>query len=392
MLKNLYEKYSLLLLVTSLCFLSSCSSVLLNENPNSFEPSEKSSNKSKNSDLKPRYKRAMKNSVLKRAPQISNLRMKDRAVIVRENPYYDYVPSVMKERNKYRMWWCGNADEYTRGDNIMYAESFDLQGPWTTAMSVFKTSGKTGAFDTPGTCDPSVIRVGSTYYMYYAGGIGRKGNANRILTQIGVAKSTNGIEWERMNNGNPILVAAMKENTGNLYGAGQPSAVYLEGYFYIIYTDTTGTDSNSNRGAAQYVVRSKSPDFENYEVLTKSGFVPKTDENQTEYSVFDTASVDMMYSDILKEMIVATHTKQNFTTLYNLNINTFETTRINIDIPGSKWRDGPGLVRSPEGHTIPSLTPGLIPVDIFSAGGGDPKNPRTWDLFWSGADLQYDDN
>lgn len=34
------------------------------------------------------------------------------------------------------------------------------------------------------------------------------------------------------------------KNKVSLYGAGQPSVVYRNGYFYMIYTDTTGAASN----------------------------------------------------------------------------------------------------------------------------------------------------
>jgi hypothetical protein len=79
---------------------------------------------------------------------------------------YDYAPSVMWDGGKYKMWWCGDAN--VNGDRILYAESTNLTS-WTIYSGdphgfVFSPIGGS-AFDGGLTCDPSVVKVGGTYYM-----------------------------------------------------------------------------------------------------------------------------------------------------------------------------------------------------------------------------------
>ena len=68
---------------------------------------------------------------------------------------------------KYRAWWCGSTG--IGGDSIIYGEADSPSGPWTPGQMVFQYSNVPGTFDRVHTCDPSVIRVNGTYYMYYAG-------------------------------------------------------------------------------------------------------------------------------------------------------------------------------------------------------------------------------
>ena len=115
-------------------------------------------------------------------------------------------------------------------------------------------SGSSAGFDAVHTCDPSVIKVGGTYYMYYTGAAGDHAHGNAI----GLATSTDGRVWTRANGGRPLVTAARNVKRDNTYGAGQPSAVYLAGYFYLMFTDTTGQATGHN-GAGQFVLRSTGP-------------------------------------------------------------------------------------------------------------------------------------
>jgi hypothetical protein len=123
-------------------------------------------------------------------------------------PAYDYAPSVM-HYGVYRMWWCGGV----AGDHILYAEADRLDGPWHARGShvsgtfddVFQPTGDHTDFDGTHTCDPSVVRVHGTYYMYYGG---YPSTADGDTTRIGVASSEDGLRWARMNDGRPIVVPA----------------------------------------------------------------------------------------------------------------------------------------------------------------------------------------
>src|SRR5690348_373269 len=147
---------------------------------------------------------------------------------------YDYAPSIMVD-GVYRMWWCGQTPGGTvPGDDILYAESSSLEGPCHAPGSsapheiVFDGTG-TGSFDNEHTCDPSVVRVGGTYYMYYSAE-----RHDGEPTTIGVASSRDGIHWTRLNNDEPIITPANQQNNQNTYGAGQPSVIYLNGEFYLM--------------------------------------------------------------------------------------------------------------------------------------------------------------
>src|SRR5205807_5645312 len=124
------------------------------------------------------------------------------------------------------------------------------------------------------TCDPSVLRVDGVYYLYYTGTSNAQGQNNAI----GLALSTDGTHWTRANGGAPIVPAAGDNTSGNPYGAGQPSVVYLNGWFYLLFTDTTGKAADPG-GGGQFVLRSTTPSFtSNVQSLGPSGFtaVPST--------------------------------------------------------------------------------------------------------------------
>ena len=109
--------------------------------------------------------------------------------------------------------------------------------------------------------------------------------------------STDGINWSRLNNGNPIIVP----QTGILYGAGHPSIIYLGGYFYLSYDDTTG----ANFGV--YALRSQDPTFQSGVQEWRNGsWYTLSSAPTTQYPFLTTATnTDWAYSPALREFIVA---------------------------------------------------------------------------------------
>ncbi len=296
---------------------------------------------------------------------------------------YDYVPSVMKD-GVYRMWWCGGI----AGDYILYAEADSLSGPWhargsTVANShntVFRPTGNAAQFDGIHVCDPSVIRVDSTYYMYYGGYGDGTGT-----TMIGVASSPDGITWTRLNGGNPIIVPARDYRTvPNKYGAGQPSVTYVNGKFYLIFTDSTGYAVDGN-GGGQFVLRSSDPTFQTgVEELTATGFAPRTAANHTQYSLLGAFSVDWQYVDTNDTFAVAVDGPTASATRVFLFNSTLSALVDQFDVSGT-WTEGPAIVSRPDKHALASSTCGTVPVDIIRSVG--PGGPDTWNLARSGVDL-----
>ncbi|WP_285486799.1 beta-xylosidase [Amycolatopsis taiwanensis] len=300
---------------------------------------------------------------------------------------YNYGPTVMVDGDRTRVWWCSQYPSAPPpGDDILYGESAALDGPFAGpggAAPVAVLSGNPGHFDGQHTCDPSVIRVDGTYYLYYTGAAGDHALGN----SIGLATSRDGITWTRADGGNPIVAPAGDVHRDNTYGAGQPAVVYLDGWFYLMFTDTTGGAAGWN-GAGQFLVRSKDPAFATgVQSLGDNGFtpVPSTATPRTR-SVVDAFSADLMWVDALNAFAIAHETQDGTTiTFYNRDF-TFTPYRP-VVVPGP-WEEGPGLARGPAGHAPVSVADpcGRVPVDILRATVIGQANAPT-DLRHFGVDI-----
>lgn len=308
------------------------------------------------------------------SPTLSVSNTRSSTGVIETGGVYNYVPSVMQD-GLYRMWWCGS-DAAHPGDHIFYAESTSLDGGFhahggSGAYQVVFSPTGTGTFDQLHTCDPSVLRVNGTYYMYY-GGLSSTPGAE---TEIGLATSSDGFNWTRANGGNPIVVPAGKQNTGNSYGAGQPTASYYGGEFYLMYTDTTGAASSpaNNQGfpegAGQYVIRSADPTFQTgVEELTATGFQPQTAANHTGYDgIGNYYSVDMQFSDALNSWIVA-HSDGSASKLSFFTPDFSARSFADVAMPLSVV-EGPGIVSRPDRHSVAPAGGqcGTVPIDIVNA-------------------------
>jgi hypothetical protein len=84
------------------------------------------------------------------------------------------------------------------------------------------------SWDERGVADPDVLRIGRYFYLYYLG----QDRATR--QRIGVARSTDGIHWEKLVS-NPILElgapGAFDEN-----GLGEPAVWQARGFYWMLYT------------------------------------------------------------------------------------------------------------------------------------------------------------
>ncbi len=303
-----------------------------------------------------------------------------------QDAVYNYGPTVMRDGGKLRMWWCSQyGSAQPAGDDILYAQSQSLDGPFAgpaggAPAAVF--SGAPGGFDGMHTCDPSVIKVGSTYYMYYTGAAGDHAHGN----SIGLATSPDGVNWTRAAGGRPIVGPSHDFNrANNVYGVGQPSAVYLDDWFYLLFTDTTGETAGWN-GAGQFLLRAKDPAFtRGVEALGDKGFapVPSTSSPRAR-SLVDAFSTDLMWVGALDAFVVAHETEQGTTLTFwtkNFTVQPYKP----VVVPGA-WKEGPGLVRRPDGHA--PLSSGdvcdRVPFDVVRAtvtgGAGAPTDLKHFGL------------
>jgi hypothetical protein len=279
---------------------------------------------------------------------------------------YNYAPSVLEVDGQYRMWWCSQLPGVPRpGDQILYATSASPNGPFTgpdgaPADEVFG-NGPTG-FDSLHTCDPSVIAVNGTYYLYYTGTSNPDGNDNAI----GLATSIDGVHWTRANGGTPIVSAAGDVHGANAYGAGQPSALYLNGWFYLLFTDTTGAASG-RAGGGQFVLRSTDPTFTNsVQALGANGFTTVASATTARLrSVLDATTSDWMWVDALNAFAIAADTAATGTTITFWDANFTYHPYQPVVLPGAA-SEGPGLVRRPDGHApVSTVDPcGRVPLDV----------------------------
>jgi hypothetical protein len=276
-----------------------------------------------------------------------------------ENAQYNYGPSVMLDGGRTRMWWCSQlASAAPPGDDVLYAEAATVNGPFDGGRAVF---GGTGAgFDGRHTCDPSVLRINGTYLLYYTGAPNDHGVGNAI----GLAVSTDGVNWTRVNGGQPIVTSSFEVGRANTYGAGQPSVVYLDGWFYMLFTDTNGRGALAN-GAGQFVLRSKDATFASgVEALGQSGFHPGMGRDRP---VVDAFSADWMWVDALNAFAIGHETESGTTiTFWNKDFTASPYQPVLIAGP---WEEGPGLVRRADGHAPPDFADpcGRVKVDLVRA-------------------------
>lgn len=244
---------------------------------------------------------------------------------------YDYAPTVMWDEGKYKIWWCGS--EGTHGDHILYAESSAVgsippfnQGTWTYYGSVFAplgplppppaapTNGYTGAeFDAGLTCDPSVVKVGGMYYMYYGGLPLTTYVPWSNTTRIGAAYSIDGKTWHRWTtltgapHGSPIISTHIAgASLPTYYGSGHPSVVFVNGYFYMSFDDDTGATH-----PGQYALRSTDPFFQTeVDEWQRCGtgcsqWVPLGGAPTTAHTYTGSYNVDWSYSQSTHEWVVS---------------------------------------------------------------------------------------
>ncbi|WP_243788923.1 beta-xylosidase [Saccharopolyspora gloriosae] len=319
----------------------------------------------------------------------ANERSSESVVASGGNPApYNYGPTVLAEPDgegmRYRAWWCSQLPSVApAGDDVLFAESGDLQGEFdfsgAPAVPVF--TGEPGAFDGKHTCDPSVLRTGGRFHLYYTGAAGEHAHGNAI----GVASSDDGRAWRREAGGDPIVRASGEVRRDNDYGAGQPSALFLDGWFYLMLTDTTASGAGWN-GAGQFVLRARDAEFsDRVQALTDSGFEPTGTTNvPRRRSVVDAFSADWMWSDALRAFAIA-HQTERGTTITFWDRDFTGHPYAPLLLPGP-WREGPGLVRTDDGHTPTSTSDpcGTVPVDLLRA---TESNPAPTSLHSFGLDV-----
>ncbi len=118
---------------------------------------------------------------------------------------------------------------YQVGDPPHIALAWSNDGvTWQKRPDAVIQLGPLGSFDERGVADPYVIRVGNEFYLFYLG----QDRARR--QRLGIARSGDGVKWEKLRS-NPILElgapGAFDEN-----GLGEPAVWSSGGSYWMLYT------------------------------------------------------------------------------------------------------------------------------------------------------------
>lgn len=146
------------------------------------------------------------------------------------------VSSVLVEGGIFKMWYTGRSVAGPFGQ-IGYATSPD-GAIWTKhAGNPVMSVGTVGQWDSARVREASVIHLGSTYHMWYAGTL------SHPIYHIGYATSPDGLAWTR-NAANPVLGlgAANAWDDATVYG---PQVVHYGGTFHMWYSAGDGPATNT---------------------------------------------------------------------------------------------------------------------------------------------------
>lgn len=285
---------------------------------------------------------------------------------------YDYGPTIMKDGNIYKMWWCGNPPTGEAGDHIYYANSSDGYH-WSTPQVVLKPT--PNSYDGRHTCDPTVVKVGSTYYMYYTAINGTQSNAMFLAT------STDGVTWVKHPTNSapePILTSEVDWKTigySHGYGVGESSVIYLNGRFYQFYLNSTSTFGSYG------LMLAFSDDGEHYTVANNNQPVFATPKVSGWAMA---ANVDVKFIDKLGMffLVIATDNMQGgiFWSVSNDSFSwlPLNTSRTIVPPYTGICSHNPGLLGDVYGHSD------LATIVYYGAGvktsASDCWNPATWDI------------
>lgn len=99
---------------------------------------------------------------------------------------------------------------------------------WAKLHSPVLATGPRGSWDERDAADPYVIRAGGAYYLYYLG-------TDRARRQrLGVAMSTDGVTWHKSRS-NPILELGAPGSFDET-GLGEPAVWESHGWYWMLYT------------------------------------------------------------------------------------------------------------------------------------------------------------
>lgn len=136
--------------------------------------------------------------------------------------------SVLKEHGVYQLFYHGFSGDKRQ---IGYATSLDGISWSKYAQNPVLTPGAGGDWDADSVCEPNVLHVGATYYMYYSRCVGAGG--------IGLATSPDGVSWTKYVS-NPVIAVGTGWENQQVDWAG---AYYDGKLFHLWYLGRATSDT-----------------------------------------------------------------------------------------------------------------------------------------------------
>ena len=169
-------------------------------------------------------------------------------------------PSVIKEGSGYRMWATG-AKPFELPLVVRAYEAKSEDGiTWTTNFEPILEPGEMGAWDDSRIETVSVIRVGDTYHLYYAG---CDTPCNTGQFAIGHATSEDGTLWVK-DADNPLIEAHENPLEWGFYTTAEPAVLNHEGTFYLYYA--SAKSNYPDPGSPFGILLATSEDGSNFEI------------------------------------------------------------------------------------------------------------------------------
>lgn len=310
-------------------------------------------------------------------------------LVVEDPGNYVYAPAA---------FWDGKAHLFTTrgfifGDFVIRGESSNPWGPWQGTQPVFGPTASPLVHDGAHTADPSVILINGVMFLYYTS----HPTPDSVLpdtSSIGVCWSWDGGQTFHRVFQDPIVRPHRITSTvaGEGYGCGQPVAIWRAPYVYLFFSDSTGPGSNPVNGGSVYCIRSTDAFFKSgIEELRAEGFVNvgSTADLERTHSIADAYSVDVQWISQTSQFVMAINGLPGHTAFRFFDANVKPMPQHDFLVPQIGWREGPGFLRTKEGHALPHAS-GLIDRTTFiwyyPTGG---ESPFTWDLSIAGIDVMF---
>ncbi len=134
-------------------------------------------------------------------------------------------PTVLKDGSTYKMWYTGDSGGTTL--RIIYCESSDGIN-WSNFQVVINIASSGTGFDSSYVQTPSVIKDGSTYKMWYAGNNGN----DRII----YCESSDGINWSNYQ----LAINLSAQGTYDTVNTFAPAVIKENGVYKMWYTGEVG--------------------------------------------------------------------------------------------------------------------------------------------------------